>query len=67
MVQLAGPGAVPLAFYDHIALSGSEAGFAYMRFRQIKKGRTVPTGIVIARSPAEDALRREGRAWLAGG
>jgi hypothetical protein len=38
-----------------------------MRFRQIKKGRTVPSAIVIAGSPAEDALRHEGRAWLAGG
>ena len=60
------PGAVPLSFYDQVALSGSEAGFAYMRFRQIKKGRTVPSGIVIAGSPAEDALREEGQRWLAG-
>jgi hypothetical protein len=61
------PGAVPASFYDSIALAGSEAGFAYMRFRQIQKGRAVPSGIVIAGTPGEEELRREGRTWLSGG
>jgi hypothetical protein len=61
------PGAVPASFYDSIALAGSEAGFAYMRFRQIQKGRSVPSGIVIAGTPGEEELRREGRTWLSGG
>jgi SnoaL-like domain len=60
------PGMVPASFYDSIALS-RDAGFAYMRFRQIQKGRSVPSGIVMAGSPAEQELRREGRAWLSGG
>src|SRR5262249_51843509 len=58
------PGAVPASFFAAIDLSGSEAGFAYMRFRQQKKGRALPAGIVIAGSAAEQALRDEGRAWL---
>jgi SnoaL-like domain len=58
------PGAVPGSFYDATALAGTEAGFAFMRFRQMKKGRSVPPTIVIAGSPAEDALRRDGRQWL---
>jgi hypothetical protein len=60
------PGTVPASFYDSIALS-RDGGFAYMRFRQTKKGRAVPSGIVIAGSRSEEELRREGRAWLSGG
>src|SRR5262245_19740086 len=60
------PGAVPASFHAGIALTGPDAGFAFMRFRQIKKGRSVPSAIVIAGSPADDALRREARAWLSG-
>jgi len=59
------PGAVPPSFYEQITLAGSEAGFAFMRFRQIKKGRAVPAAIVIAGTPQEDALREEGQTWLA--
>jgi SnoaL-like protein len=59
------PGAVPPSFYEQIALAGSEAGFAFMRFRQVKKGRAVPASIVVAGTRQEDALREEGRAWLA--
>src|SRR5262245_22879492 len=58
------PGTVPASFSDAIVLGGAEAGFACMRFRQIKKGRAVPSGIVIAGTRAEDALRDEARNWL---
>jgi len=61
------PGTMPASFYDEVSLTGSDAGFAFMRFRQVKKGRSVPSGIVIAGSAAEDALREDGRQWLAGG
>ena len=60
------PGAVPPAFYEAVPLSGAESGFAYMRFRQGKRGRTVPAGIVLGGSPAEQALRDEGLRWLTG-
>jgi len=58
------PGAVPDSFYDSVAFGGSDSGFAYMRFRQIKKGRAVPAGIVLAGSAAEAGLRRAAHAWL---
>ena len=60
------PGTVPATFYKDIELVGAEAGFAFMRFRQMKKGRSVPSTVVIAGSPGEDALRREARSWLSG-
>jgi hypothetical protein len=59
------PSTVPAAFFAAIDLTGGDAGFASMRFRQAKKGRVVPAGIVIAGSEAERALRQEGRTWLA--
>jgi hypothetical protein len=58
------PGTVPASFFAAICLTGDDAGFAYMRFRQAKKGRVVPAGIVIAGSEAERAL--PGRKWLSG-
>ena len=60
------PGAVPASFYAAVDPTGSEPGFAFMRFRQMKKGRAVPSGIVIAGTPAEVALRDEARSWLSG-
>jgi SnoaL-like domain len=60
------PGTVPPSFFAAIDPSGSDAGFAYMRFRQHKKGRAVPAGIVIVGSEAEQELREEGRTWLSG-
>jgi hypothetical protein len=60
------PGAVPPSFFDAVPLAGTESGFACMRFRQGKRGRTVPPGIVLGGTPAEQALREEGVRWLAG-
>ncbi len=59
------PGAVPASFFAAIDLTGGDAGFAYMRFRQVKKGRAVPAGIVIAGSEGEQMLMEEGKNWLA--
>jgi hypothetical protein len=58
------PGAVPPSFYEQVAIEGAEAGFAFMRFRQVKKGRAVPASIVVAGTAEEEALRDEGRKWL---
>ncbi|HKA72288.1 MAG TPA: nuclear transport factor 2 family protein [Xanthobacteraceae bacterium] len=60
------PGAVPASLYSDVSLTGHGAGFAFMRFRQMKKGRPVPPAIVVAGTPAEDALRHEARTWLSG-
>jgi hypothetical protein len=61
------PGSVPASFYDSVPLSGLESGFAFMRFRQTKKGRTVPPGIILGDSPGEAELKAEGARWLQGG
>lgn len=61
------PGAVPASFFAAIDLNGPQSGFACMRFRQTKKGRTVPPDIVIGGSAGEAKLRAEAEAWLAGG
>ena len=60
------PGAVPASFFQAVPVSGPESGFAYMRFRQGKRGRSVPEGIVIGGSSGEERLREEGARWLAG-
>jgi hypothetical protein len=60
------PGSVPAAFFEAVPVSGAESGFAYMRFRQGKRGRAVPEGIVIGGSAGEQRLREEGVRWLAG-
>lgn len=60
------PGSVPASFYDAVSLASVENGFAFTRFRQTKKGRTVPPGIVLGGSPGETKLREEGARWLAG-
>lgn len=59
------PGAVPASFYEAIPLTGAESGFAFMRFRQTKRGRNVPP-VVIGGSEDEARLRAEGDRWLAG-
>lgn len=61
------PGSVPASFYEQIVLTGAESGFACMRLRQTKKGRTIPTGLPLAGSKEEAALRAAGRQWLAAG
>jgi hypothetical protein len=58
------PGSVPASFYDQVDLSGPDSGFAFMRFRQTKKGRTIPAGLPLAGSPEEAKLRDAARRWL---
>ena len=60
------PGSVPPSFYDSVPLTGVESGFAFMRFRQAKKGRSVPPEIVLGDSPGETRLKEEGAHWLSG-
>ena len=60
------PGSVPASFYDQVDLTGSESGFAFMKFRQTKKGRTIPN-VPLAGSAEEMELRAAAKAWLAGG
>ena len=47
-------------------LEGPESGFAFMRLRQSKRGRTVPQSVVIRDTAGERRLRRRGEDWLAG-
>jgi hypothetical protein len=61
------PGSVPPSFFDQVKLEGPESGFAFMRFRQGKKGRPVPPYIVHGGSDDERKLRAKGERWLAGG
>jgi hypothetical protein len=60
------PGSVPAPFYDQVDLSGNASGFAFMRFRQTKKGRTIPAGLPLAGSAEEAKLREAARRWLEG-
>jgi hypothetical protein len=60
------PGSVPASFYQQVDLTGAESGFAFMRFRQTKRGRTIPTGLPLAGSAEEAALRSEAKRWLEG-
>lgn len=60
------PGSVPASFYAGVSMTGIESGFAFMRLRQTKKGRTVPPDIVIGGSEGERRLRAEAEAWLQG-
>jgi hypothetical protein len=59
------PGSVPASFYDQVKLEGPGNGFAFMRFRQIKKGRTIPN-VPLAGTPEEAALRAQAQRWLMG-
>ena len=54
------------ALYAQAELQGPESGFAFMKLRQAKKGRTVPGTIVIRDSEGEKKLRQRGANWLAG-
>ena len=60
------PHQVPASFYDGIKFEGEDSRFAFMRFRQIKKGRSVPDGMVMGDSEGERRLKQEGATWLAG-
>ncbi len=61
------PGSVPASYFDKLPVRGADSGVAFMRFRQGKKGRTVPPDIVLGGSEGERRLRQETEAWLAGG
>jgi hypothetical protein len=58
------PGAVPASFYDILEVSGEDSSCAFMRLRQKKKGRTVPSGLIMGGSAAEHALKQKGAEWL---
>jgi SnoaL-like domain len=59
------PGAVPVSFFAAIDLSGSDAGFAYMRFRQQKKGRACRrTSSSSDRRRSGSCGRRRAGGWL---
>ena len=45
-------------------LQGADAGFAFMRLRQQRKGRAVPPRTVIGGSAGERALRDQAEHWL---
>ena len=47
-------------------LEGAESGFAFMKLRQSKRGRTIPDSVVIRDTEGERNLRRRGASWLAG-
>jgi len=59
------PGSVPASFYEQVDLTGPDNGFAFMRFRQTKKGRAIPK-VPLAGTPEEAKLRAEAKAWLKG-
>jgi hypothetical protein len=59
------PGSVPASFYDQVDLTGPDNGFAFMRFRQTKKGRAIPK-VPLAGTAEEAKLRAEAQAWLKG-
>ena len=54
------------ALYAQATLEGPESGFAFMKLRQAKRGRTVPDAVVIRDTEGERRLRGRGESWLAG-
>ena len=52
--------------YAEAVLEGPDSGFAFMKLRQGKRGRTVPESVVIRDTEGERKLRRRGEGWLAG-
>jgi hypothetical protein len=54
------------ALYAQAVLDGADSGFAFMKLRQGKRGRTVPESVVIRDTEGERKLRRRGANWLAG-
>jgi len=59
------PGSVPASFFAQVTVAGPDNGFAFMRFRQTKKGRTIPK-VPLAGTPEEAALRAAATRWLEG-
>ena len=53
--------------YSQVVLEGNDTGFAFMKLRQAKRGRTIPETVVVRDTEAERKLRRRGQQWLAGG
>jgi hypothetical protein len=60
------PAAIPASFWDGFAFRDEDNSCAFMQFRQGKKGRVVPPGLIMGGSEAEHRVKREGDAWLAG-
>ena len=54
------------AAYAEVDLEGPDSGFAFMKLRQGKRGRTIPDCVVVRDSEAERRLRHRGKDWLAG-
>jgi hypothetical protein len=54
------------ALYAQAVLEGPDSGFAFMKLRQGKRGRTVPPSVVVRDTEGERKLRRRGADWLAG-
>jgi hypothetical protein len=54
------------ALYAQAVLDGADSGFAFMKLRQGKRGRTVPESVVIRDTEGERKLRRRGDDWLVG-
>jgi len=60
------PAADVAALQGQAVLAGAESGFAFMKLRQSKRGRTIPESVVIRDTEGERSLRRRGESWLAG-
>jgi len=52
------------AWLREVDLATPDAGLAFMRLRQRRKGRDVPASTVVGGSEAERQLRRDAWAWL---
>jgi SnoaL-like domain len=60
------PAGDAVAVQAQAVLAGAESGFAFMKLRQSKRGRTIPESVVIRDTEDERNLRRRGESWLAG-
>src|SRR5207249_7096345 len=49
------------AAYGEVDLEGLQSGFAFMKVRQAKHGRTIPNNVVTRDSEAERNLRQRGK------
>jgi len=61
------PGSVPASYFEQMPVRGADSGVAFMRFRQTRRGRTVPPNIVLGGSDGERRLKQDAEAWLEGG
>jgi hypothetical protein len=60
------PTPIPESFWNGFVFGKDDNSCAFMRFRQSKKGRTVPGGLIMGGSEAEHRIRQEGETWMAG-